>query len=658
MNHGIFNEIVILLAAAVVVVALFRRFHLPPILGYLFVGAVIGPHGLGWIHDTENVRFLAEFGVVFMLFTIGLEFSLPQMIAMRNTVLGLGGAQVAITTALAGAVAWLSGMSAEGAFVVGGALAMSSTAIVIKQLTDQLELNSRHGRLAVGILLFQDLAVVPFLILIPALASAESSIALLLVWALLKGTVALVTMLALGRWVLRPLFHEIASARSSELFTLATLLVTLTAAWATHLSGLSLALGAFLAGMMLSETEFRHQIEADIRPFRDILLGLFFVTIGMLLDVRALPSIWHWVLLLVLGIVVLKTAIVMGLSMLAGAERGVALRTGLSLAQSGEFGFALLALALSAGFLEPQETQIVLAGALLSMALSPLVIRYNGWLAKCFCAMSYLPNRAEMEREIAAGAAQHENHVVICGYGRIGQNIARFLEPEGFDYIALDLDPVRVREARQAGDPAYYGDSTRREILAAAGIMRARALVVSYDDPASTMKILQHSRELRPDMPVLVRTRDDAWLTKFQEMGATEVVPETLEASLMLVSHLLLLLGTPMSRVTRRVRDVRTDRYRLLHGFFHGSESVPLEESDRARERLHPVTIVEGAYAIGRSLAELGLEKSGALVTAVRRGGIRGPQPRLDTQLRAGDVLVLYGKPEDLEHAEGILLKG
>ncbi len=658
MNHGILNEIVILLAAAVVVVALFRRFDLPPILGYLFVGAVIGPHGLGWIHDTESARFLAEFGVVFMLFTIGLEFSLPQMIAMRNTVLGLGGAQVAITAALAGAIAWLSGMSAEGAFVVGGALAMSSTAIVIKQLADQLELNSRHGRLAVGILLFQDLAVVPFLILVPALASAENSVALPLGWALLKGTVALVTMLALGRWVLRPLFHEIASARSSELFTLTTLLVTLTAAWATHLSGLSLVLGAFLAGMMLSETEFRHQIEADIRPFRDILLGLFFVTIGMLLDVRALPSIWHWVLLLVLGIVVLKTAIVMGLSMLAGAERGVALRTGLSLAQGGEFGFALLALALSAGFLKLQETQIVLAGALLSMTLSPLVIRYNGWLAKRFCAMSYLPNRAEMEREIVAGAAHHENHVIICGYGRIGQNIARFLEPEGFDYIALDLDPVRVREARQAGDPAYYGDSTRREILAAAGIMRARALVVSYDDPASTMKILQHSRELRPDMPVLVRTRDDAWLTKFQEMGATEVVPETLEASLMLVSHLLLLLGTPMARVMRRVRDVRTDRYRLLHGFFHGSESVPLEESDHARERLHPVTIIEGAYAIGRSLAELGLEKSGALVTAVRRGGIRGPQPGPNTQLLAGDVLVLYGKPEDLEHAEGILLKG
>ncbi|NIR59161.1 MAG: potassium transporter, partial [Gammaproteobacteria bacterium] len=295
MDYGLFEQILVLLAAAVVSVALFRRLHLPPILAYLAIGVAVGPHGLGWIPNTPETHFLAEFGVVFLLFTIGLEFSLPQLLAMRGAVLGLGGTQVAISTVSVAFLAWLVGLSPDAAFVVGAALALSSTALVTKQLAEQVELNSRHGRLAVGVLLFQDVAVIPFLVVIAALGGAADGVTWPLLVGLGKGALAVAALLAAGRWLLRPLFHEIAAARSSELFTLAVLLVTLIAAWGTHALGLSMALGAFLAGMMLGETEFRHQIEADIRPFRDVLLGLFFITVGMLLDLHALPDVWYWV---------------------------------------------------------------------------------------------------------------------------------------------------------------------------------------------------------------------------------------------------------------------------------------------------------------------------------------------------------------------------
>lgn len=658
MNYTPLHEILILLAAAVIAVALFRRLHLPPILGYLFVGVLVGPHGLHWIPDTEGTRFLAEFGVVFLLFTIGLEFSMPQLVAMKGVVLGLGGAQVALSTALGGAIAWLAGMGWEGALIVGGILALSSTAIVTKQLTEQLEINSRHGRSAVGVLLFQDLAVIPFLILIPILAGfGGDSMAAPLLLALIKGVAAFFIMLAAGHWLLRPLFREIASARSPELFMLTVLLVSLTAAWATHLAGLSLALGGFLAGVMLGETEFRHQVETDIRPFRDVLLGLFFITVGMLLDVHALGAIWHWVALLALGIVATKSVLITALGRLGGTELGVALRTGLVLAQGGEFGFALLALAIGAGLIGDQAGQIVLAGTLVSMAISPFLVRYNGRIAKAL-TKSYLTNRAHAREEIAHVGQNLRDHVIICGYGRIGQNIARFLEKEGFRYIALDLDPGRVREAHQAGENVFFGDSVHREMLEAAGLRWARVLVISYSDTPSSLKILANARELRPDIPVLVRARDDAHLEELQRLGATEVVPETLEASLMLASHLLYLLGVPVSTIVRRVRDVRTDHYRLLRGVFPGEQDLATDELDRQHARLHAVTLPEGSFAVGHNLGQLGLETSGVTVTAVRHHGERTSAPAPELELAAGDVLVLYGTPADLEHAENVVLKG
>ncbi len=657
-THDTLAAILILLVSAVAAVAALRRFHLPAVLGYLAVGVVVGPHGLGWVPDAPETRVLAEFGVVFLLFTIGLEFSLPRLVAMRAAVLGLGGAQVAITTAASAWALRAWGAPWPEAVVVGGALALSSTAIVMKQLAEQLELNSRHGRLAVGVLLFQDLAVIPFLILVPALAGQGTDGMLVpLAWALAKGLLVVVGLLAAGHWLLRPLFHEVASARSPELFTLTVLLVTLSAAWLTHRMGLSPALGAFLAGMMLSETEYRHQIEADIRPFRDVLLGLFFVTVGMLLDPRVLPQHWLAVTAAATGLVAGKGALVYALARLGRAEPGVALRTALVLGQGGEFGFALLALALHRDVVGETAAQVVLTAIVLSMALAPILIRYNGRIAKRLFRGGYVGRREASRRAIAEAAKGLSGHVIICGFGRVGQNVARFLDREGFPYFALDLDPDRVREAREAGEPVHYGDSTHLEILEAAGLGRARAVVVTYDDPPAALTVVRAVRRLREDLPVLVRTRDDADLERLQAAGATEVVPETLEASLMLVSHLLLLLGVPVSRVVRRVRGVREDRYRLLRSFFHGQEPEPLG-TGAFRERLHAVPLPEGAHAVGRRLRDLALDEAGVEVAAIRRGERRGPPPRGDTRLRAGDVLVLYGAPEDLERAEALLLKG
>ena len=654
-----FNSILVLLGVAVVLIALFRYLRLPQVLAYLCAGIVVGPYGMGWIPDLASTRTLAEFGLVFLMFTVGLEFSLPKLIAMKNVVFGLGGAQVLISCFVFGLAAWLLGVSAEGAIVIGGMLAMSSTAIVMKLLTEQLEQNSRHGRHAISVLLFQDLIVVPFLILIPALAGdTGQSVWTELGWALLKSVLVLVGIFLVGRWLLRPFFHEVASARLREYFMLAVLLLTLASAWITELAGLSLALGAFLAGMMMGETEYRHQVEGDILPFRDILLGLFFVTIGMMLDLSVVRQMWLWVFLSTAGIIVFKTLLVLGLGRLFAMETGVALRTGLVLSQVGEFAFALILQANHFHLFSAGTSQVVLASIILSMMVAPLIVRHNGRVAK-WLVPGYTHAREGNLDVIRAEAGHANQHVIICGYGRSGQNLAWMLEQEGIPSLALDLDPVRVRDARDGGKPVVYGDATRRDVLEAAGLPRAMALVISFYDVSAALKILETTRMVRPDMPVIVRTMDDAALDRLKAAGATEVVPESLEGSLMMGSHLLLLMGVPVSRIVRYVRDVRTDRYRMLRGFFHGEDIYDDGKEKQAyQERLHSVTLPPGANAVGKLIADLHLEESGVSVSAVRRGGIRGPEPAPETKLSAGDVLVLFGAPEALEEAEKILLGG
>jgi len=565
MIQGVLDAVIILLAGSVIVVAVFRRLRLPSVLAYLLVGVTIGPHGLSWIPHTEDIHFLAEFGVVFLLFTIGLEFSMARLASMKKEVLGLGGAQVVLTTICAAAVAWLLGLSLEAAIIVGGVLAMSSTAIVIKQLKDQHELGQPHGRLSVAILLFQDLAVVPFLILIPVLAGGEqSSLLPELALALTKGLLVIVFMLALGWWVLRPLFGAIVATRSSELFTLTALLFAMAAAWLSHFAGLSFALGAFLAGMILGETEFRHQIEADIRPFRDVLLGLFFVIMGMMLDIHLLPGMFHWILLLVAVLVLFKTVTIMGLSMLFGAQAGVGLRTGVVLAQGGEFGLALLAIALTNNILDPETTQIVLAAIIISMAFTPVVISYNRSIRDQLCADDCSHEVKEIAKHAAIPATDVSEHVIICGYGKTGRDLAQLLQNEGFSYSGLEMNAARVRQVRKDGESVDYGDASHQSILEAVGLLKARVVVITYGDVNAAEKTVTQIRAISPYIPVLVWSQDDVDTERLRDAGATEIIPRNREATLMLESNLLRLLGVPLAVIVERIQNTCSTRYPMF----------------------------------------------------------------------------------------------
>ncbi len=569
MDFSYLNEILIMFTAAVAVVVIFLYMDLPPILGYLIVGILVGPYSFALISNTEHIRAFAEFGVVLLLFTIGLEFSLPLLIRMKVEVLVLGGLQVLLTTVVTVTASLYLGMPLDSSMILGGVVAMSSTALVTSQLSAQHELHTRHGRNAVGILLFQDIMVVPFLILIanlitPSVFTTYHAIVI----AICEGLLGLVAILILGRWVLRPLFRGIARFKSTELFTLTSLLVALTAAWITHQIGLSLALGAFFAGLMLAETEIRHQLEAEIRPFRDILLGLFFITIGMLLDIRLLPHIWPWVLLLLSALVIFKLLLITVLCRMVGWNWAVSTRTGLVLAHGGEFGFAILALALSGNLLPPDYGQVVLASLLISMGLAPLLIRFNRRLVSLVLPAASSMSEISIKDQISETAQRLNDHVIICGYGRVGQNVASFLKSEGIKFIAMDLDLHLVQQAVNAKESVTYGNASNIDMLKAAGLSRADALVFCLDNVTSVLKVLHQVRHINTEIPILVRTNDDSQLEQLKEAGATEVIPETLEASLMLSSHLLLMLNKSTSYVFSKIRKVRKDRYRLLRRLF------------------------------------------------------------------------------------------
>src|ERR1700730_13653635 len=653
-------QILILLAASVCVVAAVRKLALPAILGYLAVGMLLGPHALALAAGNETTQLLADFGVVFLVFTLGLEFSLPRLVAMRWEVLGVGGAQVLVTTSVVAAVVSAVFHAAPAvAVVIGGAVAMSSTAIIISQLTEQSENNRTHGRLSVAICLFQDLSFRLFLALISALAGGGAGADIEQIAAAVGSAVlALLLVLAAGRWLLRPLFLLIASVRSAELFSLAVLLAVLSSAWATHAVGLSLALGAFLAGMMLAETEFRHQVEATIRSYKEVLLGLFFITVGMLLDVRLLFRDLGLVTLLLICMLLLKAAVVTLVSEPATKNWFKSLRTGVVVAQGGEFGFALLTLSLRHELLDPAIVQPLLAATVLSMVLSPLLIRQNRRITRTLLGESGSPTTASLRETQATLAVAERDHVVICGFGRVGQNIARVLEQTGFEFIALDLDAYRIRLGRQAGDPVIYGDASQVKVLENVGVARASCVVITFANPELALRILRSVRELRPTVPILVRTQDDSKLEELQAAGATEVVPETFEASLMLLSHLLLLLKVPVPRVIRTINGIRSHRYGMLRQYFRAADDELLDDSHAYREELHSVILPPHAWAVGRSIAELAARGSNASVSAVRRDGIVGREPAPDTLLKEGDVVVMCGTPEAVEHAETLLLMG
>ncbi len=650
------TSVLLLLTSSVLAVALFRALRLPAMLAYFMVGILFGPFALDVLPSTDSSRHVAEFGIVFLMFSIGLEFSLPKLYAMRKTLFGLGGAQVLITLFVTMLLSWLAGFSLPTAFVVGGALTMSSTAIVSKILIERVDLNSRHGRLSIGILLFQDLAVIPILVLIPALGAQTGDLATTLGMSFIKSAVLLFILFKFGKSIINFWFSLVAKQRSRELFVMNVLMVTLLLAAVTKIAGLSYALGAFIAGMLISETRYRYQVESDIAPFRDILLGLFFISVGMLLDFNYMLQNIGLVLMLLTGFILFKAVVVAVLVKAFGFELGVGIRTGIVLAQAGEFSFVILALGLEQKIIGGNELQLMLAATLLSMVFAALVIPYNGRIARKL-VKSYTRNSSQVVEALDGVSKDLKNHVIICGYGRSGQYLGRFLKEENIPFIALDIDPTRVHDAAAAGEHVMYGDAGRRIVLEAAGGARAKALIVSYSDMRASMKVLHVAQESYPNLPVIVRTYDDADMDTFRDAGATEVVPEVLEGSLMLASHALVLLGVPLNRVVKRIRLFREERYKMFKGYFRGATDA--NNVDTQQVQLHSVEISKNSYAKKLRLDHIDIARFNVEVQLIRRPNmLEDIAPRGDITLADGDVLVLLGLPDNLVAAEVYLISG
>jgi CPA2 family monovalent cation:H+ antiporter-2 len=567
---SLYSDALLFLATAGVVAPLFVRLRISPVLGYVLAGALLGPYGFGrlagrapWLDnmlltDVETIHRLAEFGVVTLMFTIGLELSFERLKSLRRLVFGLGPAQLVIGTALIAGAAMLAGQTPAAALAFGAALSLSSTAMVVPALAEAKLQRGPIGRYAFAVLLFQDLMVAPLLFMVSMLSGGgQGGFAWRLVLTVAPAALAVGAVILIGRVGLRPLFRSVALTRSPEFFMAACLLVVLGAALIASASGLSMALGAFIAGLLLAETEFRREIEVTIEPFKGLLLGLFFVSVGAELDLSlalAKPALVFGALG---AFVALKTVSLFPLALIFGASPAASRDVALALGPGGEFAFVLIGVGVAGGLFEPEIGRIALLAAALSMVTIPFLVRWIGVLAARRKA-SHIPAEARI-----APPESQDSRAILVGYGRVGRLIGDMLEVHKIPYIAVDLDANVVAEARAEGKPAYYGDATRAEFLRNCGIETARAVVVTMTAPEKTTEVVELARELRPDVCLVARARDAEHARELYALGVTDAVPETIEASLQLSEAVLVDLGIPMGYVIASIHEKR-DEYRKL----------------------------------------------------------------------------------------------
>ncbi|WP_417761037.1 cation:proton antiporter [Shewanella sp.] len=644
MGHQLLTQVLMMLLIAIVAIVLLRRLRVSALLAYLFTGIISGPAGFNWISQS-SIQLTAELGVVLLMFTLGLEFSIGKLWALRRTVFGLGSLQV-VLCALTVTVFGLLFINDIGqTIVLGFAVALSSTAIVLKQLNDSGQLAHRHGELAVGVLLFQDIAVVPLLIVIPLLGAATPGEFLpVLLVALMKGMVAFVLVLGIGKWGLPRLFDEVARARSSELFVLCALVVALLTGVATYWLGLSMALGAFLAGMVLGESQYRRQIEADIRPFRDLLMGVFFISIGMLLDLGSLLGFWWQILFITAGLMLLKSLLIIMLLRLAGESLATSLATAAALAQMGEFSFVIIAVGVDAQLLAPQWANLFVVAGVLSMALTP-------WMMKLLSQHQPLFSAKDLQTALTPTLPPSGAKVLLLGFGRVGQVIASFLKAEGIHYLALDIDPARVTQGRATGEPLFFGDADKQAILQQAGISEVAIIIITFHRHPHIQQLLALCRELAPRSKILVRTSDDRQMTQLKQAGADQVIPEVFEGSLMLVSHVLHHSGVPLSKILRLLENERRNHYPSLHG------SMAASADELGFEQLFALPLASNAAAVGLLLSAVPWAELQVQLVSWRRADIEHDASQ-DTNLQAGDILLLCGIAEHFAQAERWLITG
>lgn len=655
MPHSpqILQDLLLLLLASVAIALLFHRLRLPTIVGFMITGVLIGPYGLGLIRDVEAINVLAELGVVLLLFTIGLEFSLRRMLEMKRLFILGGGLQVVLTVLGATVLTFLLGRPFNQALFFGFLFALSSTAIVLKSYIDRAEIDSPHGRAGVGILLFQDLAIVPMMLMVPILGGSKGGSASRILLTLGLATAGIATVFLMARIVVPYLLHHIVRLRSSEVFIISVVALSLGTSWVTSRFGLSLALGAFIAGIVLSESEYSHQIVADILPFRDVFNSLFFLSIGMLLSLNTLaseaPTVLGWVAILIAGKVLLIVAVIR----LLGLSLRVGVMTGLGLAQVGEFSFILAKEGLAEGLLATVDYQRFLGASIVSMIATPFLIKAApriGYAAQALFARSSL-----LEPSVVGfdpSDAEMHGHVVIVGYGLNGHNVAKVLRRTGVPYLVLELNAEVVRKARQDDERIVYGDATRREVLNHVGIKHARILVLAISDPAATRHTVSLGRQLNPDIHIIVRTRYMSEVQDLLNLGADEVIPEEFETSIEIFSRVLAEYGIARRLVQRQIAAIRAEAYQILR-----APSLPINDLSDIAEALRTAStetliIERGSAAAGHTIGNLKLRtRTGVSIIAFTREGKTQINPGPDTELQPDDIVVLLGGTGQIDRA-------
>jgi len=558
MENTNINEIIILLAAAVFIVTVFKLLNLSPVLGYLAAGSAIGPHGFKIITDAESTHHIAEFGVVFLLFAIGLELTFDRLKSMRMHVFGLGTAQVIITASIIGYFAFLLGIDTAGAIIIGVGLSLSSTAIVLQILAERGEEATQMGRLSLSVLILQDLAVAPLLIMVTLLAKENVELSSVISDALIKAAVAIMLIFTVGSMLLRPLYRLIASAQSQELFIATTLFIVLGSSFFTEWAGLSLALGAFAAGLLVAETEFRPQVEADILPFKGLLMGLFFMTVGMKIDYHIISENSYQLLFLTCMLIIIKSSVVMLLSRLFGFRRGCSIQAGFLLAQGSEFAFVLFGLAAKEGVMDEEITQIIMVVITLSMALTPMMLV----MAKKIVRRLELKNPVHLDiGDITKETIDLDGHIIVAGFGRLGRTICELLASENINYVALDDNPTNVHKGRKNGYPVFYGNADRMDILKSLGIERAELVAITLDNEMESNKIVTAISGTFPFLPIIARAKDRRHAKELRHAGATVALAEMFESSLMIGGSILQFTGISDNEVRRVIEQFREKEY-------------------------------------------------------------------------------------------------
>lgn len=650
MESHLLNYVIIILGLSVFVVFICHKARVPTIVGFFLTGILAGPHGLGLVGIVREVELLAEVGVILLLFTIGIEFSLNRLLEIKKLVLIGGVLQVSLTTVVVFAVARHMGQPAGESLFMGFLVALSSTAIVLKLTQERAEIDSPHGRTTLGILIFQDIIIVPMILVTPLLAGEagnHTGASLLLVG---KGIGIIVVVILCARWFVPRILYQIARTRSRELFLLAIVVICFAVAWLTASIGLSLALGAFLAGLIISESEYSHQALGNILPFRDVFMSFFFISIGMLLDIGFLFRHLGLILAITAGVLFLKTVIAGGAAVLLGLQLRAAILVGLALSQIGEFSFILSSAGIEQGLLSGNRYQTFLSFSVLSMAATPFIMGFAPRVAD-FIMRGPVPDRlrAGLYPIPEPEAERKENHVIIVGFGVNGRNVARAAKVANIPYVVIEMNPDTVRDEQEKGEPICYGDATQEAVFRHAGIVAAKIVVVAINDPAATRGITEIARRLNPSVYLIVRTRYFQEMGPLYALGANDVIPEEFETSVEIFSRVLTKYLIPHDAIKRFAAEVRSDGYEMFRSLARKTASFGDLKVQIPNIEISALRVGKQAPLIGKSLAEIGLRKQyGVTVLAMRRGGNIISNPGVDLPFREDDVLFTVGSSEKI----------